>query len=135
MKAAVWIVFALLSGLWLLFAAATAAVVGWVAANVNIADAESVARAATDWPIPAWLSMWVDTAWLQMAQQAAVWAIENMAVIAPWLSTALGWLVPLIWVVWALVQILMLVLAVLGHVLVNRKAQIRGMLATHMRLP
>lgn len=135
MKAVVWVVFALLSGIWLLFAAATAGLLGWVAANVNLSDAEAVARAATDWPIPAWLSFWVDTAWIQIAQQAAIWAIENLSHFLPWLGTALGWLVPVVWVVWGLVQLLMLVLAALGHALVGRHALTQRPVLPQIRLP
>ena len=120
MKALIWVVFALLTSLWTLFAALMASLAGWLSRSVNVSDAEAAVRTASEWPVPQWVSLVIDPAWIQWMQMALAWSIEHLASVAPFLSGALGWLVPLIWLGWGLVQLILLVIAVLAHVLVGR---------------
>ena len=43
-----------------------------------------------------------------------------LATATPWLPPLLAWLAPLLWVVWALVMVLLLAIAVAGHLLVGK---------------
>ena len=97
-----------------------AQVTDWVLAAKASGQIADLAGAAGEIPVPAWLALWVDTAWLQAVQASLV---EMVQWVAQWLPSAagmLGWITPLLWVVWGLVMLLMLACAVLGHWLVGR---------------
>jgi hypothetical protein len=134
MKALIWVVFALLTSLWTVCAAVMASLAGWLSRSVNVSDTESAVRTASEWPIPPWLSFLIDPAWIEWAQMALAWSVGHLASVAPFLSGALGWLVPLIWLGWGLVQLILLVIAGLAHVMVGRHAGV-ARIQPHRVLP
>ena len=70
--------------------------------------------------IPAWLAAWVDpTGWAAL-QQAVAGTLTTVSASLPMLGTAVGWLVPVVWIVWGLGLAVMLMLAALAHWLIGR---------------
>lgn len=120
MKIAVWVLFGLLAVFWTLGAWLAAAVTQWAAGLLASGAAAEMVGAATEWPVPEWLSMWFDPASLRAAQAMLVQALEWVRESLPWLGSAVGWLVPAIWVLWGLGFALMLLLAGGAHLLVGR---------------
>lgn len=122
MKALIWGVFVLLASCWTGLVALTAQVTEWVLAAMASGQIADLASAAGALPVPAWLALWVDTAWLQAAQAWLVGAVQWVALGLPSAAGVLGWIVPLLWVVWGLVLLLLLAGAGLGHWLLGRWA-------------
>jgi len=120
MKAMIWIAFALLAGLWTGLVALTAQVTDWLLAAMVSGQATDLATAAGQWTVPAWLALWVDTAWLQGLQAAWVDVVQWLGQVMPSADGLMGWITPLLWTGWALVMLLLLVCAVAGHWLVGR---------------
>jgi hypothetical protein len=133
MKALIWSVFALFTLLWTFTAWLLSSLVGWVAKAAQLGDLEAAARVATDWPVPEWVQLWVDPAIIRLAQEALIWTLENLGGLIPTLGTLVGWLSPLVWIVWGLVTVLMLVIAAGLHVLVGRHAAFKRMLPHTVR--
>lgn len=123
MKAVVWIVFVLVALLWTGGAVVASALTGWAADAVASGEAAEFGRAVAQWPVPDWMSWWVDPALVQAAQRAVLWLADASRGFLPWAGAALGWMVPVIWVFWALGLLAMLLLAVGLHVLVRRAAR------------
>lgn len=120
MKIAVWIVFALLSALWTGGALLVIGLSEWAAQLLGSGDAAALSTAAAQWPVPAWVSLWLDPASIKLAQEAALWALTASRDVLPMLGSAMGWLEPLIWLLWLLGMVIMLVLAVAAHLLLGR---------------
>lgn len=121
MKALIWGMFALLALLWSGMVLVTAELTGWLATAVASGQAGELATGAGQWPIPAWLALWVDPAWLQALQAAWLQLMGWLGASGPALGGAVSWLIPAMWVVWGLVMLLMLGAALAGHFLVGRQ--------------
>ena len=126
MKTALWIVFALLAALWTGTALVSAELTGWLAATVASGAAGDVINNVGQWPVPAWLALWVDPAWLTALQgvwaDAFTWLSGLLPATAGWAGALLGWVAPLLWLVWAVVLGLMLLLAGGLHWLIARRS-------------
>ena len=120
MKLAIWIACGLLAALWTGGAFAAAAITQWAAALIASGAAVDLGRAVAEWPVPAWLAPWVDAAGLQAMQAFLVAALTWLRDAWPSVGALVGWLVPVIWALWALGLALLLLLAGLGHWLAGR---------------
>lgn len=120
MKAMIWVAFVVLAGLWTGLVALTVQVTDWLLAAMASGQATDLATAAGQWPVPAWLALWVDTAWLQGLQAAAVDLVQWLGQVLPSADGLMGWIAPLLWIGWGLVMLLLLVCAVAGHWLAGR---------------
>lgn len=120
MKAVIWIVFGVIAALWTGAALAAAGVTEWVAAQIASGAAVDLAGVAVQWPVPAWLLPWLDVATVQAVQQSVVALLEGLRDSWPNIGALIGWLVPVIWVTWALGLVAMLLLAGAGHWLAGR---------------
>lgn len=120
MKLLIWVVAAVLALFWTLGAWAVAAVLGWAAGLPTPGDAGELARVATAWPVPAWLTVWVDPATIHALFAGIAWSLEQLQQGWPWVREALGWLVPLTWLVWGVGLAGLLSLALLGQWLAGR---------------
>jgi hypothetical protein len=120
MKIMIWVAFLVLAGLWTGLVALTVQVTDWLLAAVASGQASDLASAAGQWPVPAWLALWVDTAWLQDLQAAWVGVVQWLGQVLPSAGGLMGWITPLLWTGWALVMLLLLVCAVAGHWLAGR---------------
>lgn len=127
MKTALWIVFALLAALWTGTALVSAELTGWLAATVASGAAGDVINNVGQRPLPAWLALWVDPAWVQGLQAAWVQVMGWLGQSGPALGSVVSWLIPLIWVVWGVVLLLMLAATVAGHFLLGKFTRPGGM--------
>lgn len=120
MKTLIWVLFLLVAGLWTGLMAVTAQVVEWLLGALASGQVNDLASAAGQWPVPEWLSLWVDTAWLQAVQAATVDMVQWLGQVLPGAESLMSWITPLLWTTWLLGVLVMLVLAALGHWLVGR---------------
>jgi hypothetical protein len=119
MKILIWAVAVLLA----LLATATVwvltSITGWIADN-SAGALGSVAQMA-QWPVPAWLAVWIDPGLLESLYGRTLAFAQWMATFStPWVSTLLGWLEPALWVLWGLFMALLLALASGLHYLAHR---------------
>ena len=116
MKVLVWVLFGVLALLWTGAALLASELVQWSVAALAAGNVVSVAdAAAAQWP--AWMSALIDPAWLRALQEATLWATQVLRDASPWLGSALGWLVPIVWFVWGLGAIALLLAAGGSHLL------------------
>lgn len=120
MKLLIWAVTALLALMWTVGAWAVAALLGWVASSAAPADAAEWGRVLTEWPMPAWLTLWIDPATIHAALGGLAWTLEKLQSAWPGLQGVIGALVPLTWIVWGIGLAGLLALAGLVHWLVAR---------------
>lgn len=121
MKPLVWIVAALLALCWTGLVAVSAALLSWGGDLIASGGAADWGRAAAQWPVPAWISLWVDPALVQALQEALTWALNAFGGALPAAGALVGWLVPLAWVIWVVGLALLIALAVLAHWLAGRQ--------------
>ncbi len=127
MKLLMWAGTGLVALLWTLIIAAMASLANWLAGSAD--QAVGGLQAISQWPTPAWLAVWLDPALLESIKAMVVGGMDLLVTATPWLTPLLSWVAPLLWVVWALAMLLLLAMAVGGHLLVGRRR-----LASSMRL-
>lgn len=120
MKIALWSVVGLLGAIWTGGALVAAALTRWGADLIASGGVTELGRSAAQWPAPPWLAPWVDTASIQAVQQAFLGSIDALGHVLPWMGSALGWLLPFVWVLWGLGVVALLVLAGFTHLLLGR---------------
>jgi hypothetical protein len=122
MKIALWIVFAVLAVVWTGGALLTVELVRWGAQALASGGAAELADAANRLPVPAWLAPWVDPDWVRALREGIAWTLQAARDALPFLGTAMGWLVPLVWIAWVLGFLALLaVAAVLNGLLGGRR--------------
>lgn len=127
MKFLLWAGTGLVALLWTLLIAIMASLANWMAGSAD--QAVGGLQAISQWPMPAWLALWVDPALLEPIKAMVVWGMDLLVTATPWLTPLLGWVAPVLWFVWGVVMLLLLGIAVGGHLLVGRLRP-----ATSMRL-
>jgi hypothetical protein len=127
MKTALWIVFLLLAALWTGTVLVSAELTGWLATTVASGQAGDVITNAGQWPVPAWMGLVIDPAWIQGLQAAWVEVVGWLGQSGPALGGMVSWLVPLMWIVWGVVMLTMLAGAVAGHFLLGRFSRPAGL--------
>lgn len=120
MKTAVWAVFLLLLVFWTGGTLLLTELTEWGARQLASGEAAALGEAVAQWPVPGWISVWVDAAWIQAAQGGLTWALQALHGALPLLGSAVGWIVPFIWVLWGLGVVLVLMLASGAHLLLGR---------------
>ncbi|MBA3058797.1 MAG: hypothetical protein KJ614_15070 [Gammaproteobacteria bacterium] len=118
MKALLWTGTGLVALLWTLMVAIMASLANWLVGSAD--QAVGGLQTMSQWPMPAWLSLWMDPALLEPIKAMVVWGMDALATATPWLTPLLAWVAPLLWVVWALVMLLLIVIAVGGHLLASK---------------
>jgi hypothetical protein len=121
MKALVWLVFLLLTAFWTGLVALTEQLSQWLLASMAAGQVGELASVAGQWPVPAWLGLWVDTVWLQSLQEAGVGLVQWLANVLPSSQGLMSWISPLLWLGWGLGTLLLLVAAVIGHMLLGQR--------------
>lgn len=124
MKILLWVGVAVLGLMWTGLAAIGASLVGWGAGVLASGGAAEWVRVASQWPVPGWISLWIDPAAIKAMQEALLWSLQALQGSLPWIGSALGWLVPLVWVTWGFGMLLLLVLAGVAHVLIGRGSRL-----------
>lgn len=120
MKLAIWAVFSLLALLWTGWAFLAAELTQWAVQGLASGEAASFGQSVAQWPVPQWVSLWVNPALIQEVQLAVVWLIEALRDAMPVIGSALGLLVAVVWVCWGLGLVAMLAAAIGAHLLVGR---------------
>ena len=121
MKAIVWLVFLVLTAFWTGLVALTEQLSQWLLASMASGQVGELATVAGQWPVPAWLGFWVDTAWLQGLQEAGVGLVQWLGQVLPSSQGLMSWISPLLWLGWGLGTLLLLVAAVMGHMLLGQR--------------
>ena len=127
MKIALWIAFALIAALWTGTVLVSAELTGWLATSMASGQAGDVITNAGQWPVPAWLGLLVDTAWIEGLQAAWVDVMGWFGQSGPALGGVVSWLIPLMWIVWGVVMLMMLAAAVACHFLLSKFSRPRGL--------
>lgn len=120
MKAVIWILFVLVVLVWTGFAALVAQAIAWSSAQLSAGAIGTLEMATNNVVIPAWANPWLapaDWATILMFVQSA---LDNAAATVPVLGSMLGWLAPLVWIVWALGLAALFALLIAGILLVKR---------------
>ncbi|MDB5886801.1 MAG: hypothetical protein JWR74_2972 [Polaromonas sp.] len=119
MKLLIWGVTGFLMLLWTGAAAMLVAAVNWLAA-LSADPARQDIQSMDQWPVPEWLSVWMPPGVMELLKANVSGMLESVIAATNWIIPMLGWLSPVIWVVWGLVVALMLALAGGVHVLTGR---------------
>ncbi|UOD50105.1 hypothetical protein [Orrella daihaiensis] len=120
MKVLIWGVFVLAVLVWTGFAALVAQAIAWSSDRLSTGAVGALEMATNQIVIPGWASAWLapsDWATVFMFVQSA---IDNAAATVPLLTSVLGWIAPLVWVVWALGLAGLFALLIMGTLLIKR---------------
>jgi hypothetical protein len=123
MRTLMWAVLGLVSLFWTGLVALGHALLGGLSGLLASNEARSLGEAASQWQPPAWLAPWMDEASLGLLQSMLQTLLDASAQGLPWLGTALGWLIPLLWVIWAMVMLVLLAAGAGLHRLLPPKRQ------------
>lgn len=121
MKAVLWLVFLVLLAIWTGLVALTEHLSQWLLASMANTQVDELAQKVGQWPVPAWLGFWVDTAWLKGLQDVAAGLLQWGVQVMPSLDVAMAWITPLLWWVWGLGTVLLGLGAFAGHWFLNRR--------------
>lgn len=113
MKIALWVITALIALVWTLLAGSAAWVAGWAVDHLD--EAMKGLQSASGLPWPAWITLWIDPAWLEGIRQAVTVSIAALTESLPWITPVLGWVPAAIWVVWGLGSLMLLGVAGAVH--------------------
>nr|WP_297524724.1 hypothetical protein [uncultured Roseateles sp.] len=120
MKTFLWSVTGLFALIWSGLAWATAALVRWTVEALSTGRAAELGKSAVAFKFPAWLEPFLDTGLLEAVQGLVQWLLEMAGTGAPMAGSAIGWLVPVVWVAWAVGLTVLLVIALVIHHLIKR---------------
>lgn len=120
MKLVIWMVFGVIALAWTGGAWLASELTQWAGQALASGEAASVGRELAQWPVPQWLSLWVDPAVIQALQSTVLWALDTLHGALPMLGSAVGWLVPMVWGLWGLGLLAMFVLAFTAHLFLAR---------------
>ncbi len=118
MKILLWALALFLAVIWTLGIALGASVANWLAGSGD--QLVGAVQMAAEWPVPAWASLWLDQAWMDSLRAIMTHSIDFVTAHMPWLFAILGWIAPILWVVWGLGMFLLLVLVAVALTLLGR---------------
>ncbi|MDH0863119.1 hypothetical protein [Mitsuaria sp. GD03876] len=133
MKTFLWSVTGFLALIWSGLAWAAAGLVRWTVEALSTGRAAELGKTAVEFKFPAWLEPFLDTGLLEAAQAVVQWLLEMAGTGAPMAGTAIGWLVPLVWIGWALGLTVLVVIALVLHQLIKRLPGTGGPVAPALR--
>ncbi len=120
MKIAVWVVFGIVTLLWTIGTFIAAKLTQWGTALLANGNIDPLSRSVAEWPMPQGLPVWLDPAMIQTLQQFALLSLDGLRDAMPYMSMLMGWLVPMIWAVWAFGLVCLVALAIGAHWLTAR---------------
>lgn len=100
---------------------------GWLLGAVDAGTLQGAGGAVADLPLPPlpeWLGLWIDTAWLSSLQAWSAGLLGWLGAVLPSGSAVMAWVGPLLWIGWGLVLLTLLVVAGLLHLLAGRASSI-----------
>ena len=120
MIAALWVVVAVLAALWTGLAAVLAQLTDWLSAAMASGAAGSALDQIGQWPVPAWLAPWVDPAWVETMQASVLEWLQWLSAAMPAIGGLMGWISPLVWLLWGLGLVVLLCVGGGLHFLARR---------------
>jgi len=123
MAALSWIVFALVALFWTGGAWVAAEATEWMAQALASGTAVQAATDIAALPLPQWIRLWIDPAWVGALQSMVQWAVGWLSGGLPFAGTAAVWITAAIWIAWGLGMVLLLVAATAFHMLLRRVAR------------
>lgn len=123
MKAGLWLLTGLLLVLWSAGMAGVVELARWLAAELP--RWMGTLPSLPHWPEPAWLLVWFDPALVQAAQAFLVWLIDLSRLFGLSMQALGALLVWTLGVVWALGALALVTLALVAHLLWNRRLRRR----------
>lgn len=120
MKVLIWFAFLLLAAFWTGLVVLTGQVSEWVLSSMATGQVTDLAASAGQIPLPAWLAMWVDAAWLKELQTLGVGLVQWLGQVLPSADGLMTWINPLLWIGWGLGMLAMLVGAGVAHWLAGK---------------
>lgn len=113
MKVAVWGISLILAIVWTAGIAITVEVVRWSIGALAAGGVGGLTEAVARIPVADWLAPFIDIfGGREMLSAVASW-LQSASTFLPLASQSLGWLVPALWVVWALGLGVLLIVTVL----------------------
>lgn len=126
MIAAIWVVVAVLAAFWTGLAALLAQLTDWLSAAMASGAAGSALDQIGQWPVPAWLAPWVDPAWVETMQASVLEWLQWLSAAMPAIGGLMGWISPLVWLLWGLGLVVLLCVGGGLHFLASRVAPARA---------
>ena len=120
MIAAIWVVVAVLAAFWTGLAALLAQLTDWLSAAMASGAAGSALDQIGQWPMPAWLAPWVDPAWVETMQASVLEWLQWLSAAMPAIGGLMGWISPLVWLLWGLGLVVVLCVGGGLHFLARR---------------
>lgn len=120
MIAAIWVVVVVLAALWTGLAALLAQLTDWLSAAMASGAAGSALDQIGQWPVPAWLAPWVDPAWVETMQASVLEWLQWLSAVMPAIGGLMGWISPLVWLLWGLGLVVLLCVGGGLHFLARR---------------
>jgi hypothetical protein len=120
MIAAIWVVVAVLAACWTGLAALLAQLTDWLSAAMASGAAGSALDQIGQWPVPAWLAPWVDPAWVETMQASVLEWLQWLSAAMPAIGGLMGWISPLVWLLWGLGLVVLLCVGGGLHFLARR---------------
>jgi len=120
MKAILWGGVALLALLWTSGAALMAKAVHWSAKRMTAEPTMSLEAVTSGFVTPVWMTAWFDpTAWVSILEtmQDMLGSFES---VLPTVGMMMAWLIPAIWITWALGMLILVGLMVIGTLTLKR---------------
>ncbi len=125
MKIAVWLIFSVVALLWTAGSFIAAKLTQWGTQLLATGNFDQLSRGVAQWPVPEELPLWFDPAAIQSMQQFALLSLDAFSKAMPYMGSMMGWLVPLIWVVWGFGLLCLLTMVCGAHWLASRYAPAR----------
>lgn len=125
MKILIWAVTGVLLLMWTGLIAVTTAVVTWVS-GMSTDPAKRSVEAIGNMPLPEWVTIWMPPGVLESVKASTTGVVESTMAGLTWLTPMLGWINPVLWVVWGLIAVMGLAIAVVLHMLVGRNNRSGG---------
>lgn len=120
MKVLIWFAFLLLAAFWTGLVMLTSQVSEWALGSIASDQATDLAANAGQITLPAWLALWVDSAWLVEMQTFGVSLVQWLGQVLPSADGLMSWINPLLWIGWGLGMIAMLIGAGAAHWLLGK---------------
>jgi hypothetical protein len=126
MRWLLWTLFALAALIWTTLAWAFAAAFRAISGALAQGSSADLAAWVSSWSVPNWVIVFLDVQWLQALQVLLVQILDQLPHAWPWLAEPVRWMIPAVWVAWAVVLLLLLALTVALHIWVAKPPMATG---------
>lgn len=121
MKILIWAAFVLVILFWTGLIALTEQLSQWLLASMPTGQVTDLTQITGQWPVPAWLGLWVDTAWIEGVQEMGVGFLAWLMPLVPSSESLMGWISPLLWITWGIGSFVLLVCTLVVNWLIGKR--------------